>query len=145
MIQRIQSVWLLLAGLFTLAILFFNIYYFTSGAPANLPGGEIRVGNDYLSLVLVVLAAVLPVVAIFMFRNRKRQIMLSLVSIFLLLAFVGVTLWRVAEAGKAATQPAVSSYGVGSILPVISIIMLALAISGIRRDDKLVKSMDRLR
>lgn len=37
------------------------------------------------------------------------------------------------------------NYGIGSVLPVAAIILLIIAISGIRKDEKLVRSVDRLR
>ena len=52
---------------------------------------------------------------------------------------------RVANLSKQTPPVTEGSYWVGAVLPVLSIVFLVLAISGIRRDEKLVRSTDRLR
>jgi uncharacterized membrane protein len=52
---------------------------------------------------------------------------------------------RVSNANNSSSAPTSGSYWIGSILPVLAIIFLIMAIRAIRNDEKLVKSMDRLR
>jgi uncharacterized membrane protein len=87
----------------------------------------------------------LPFITIFMYKQRKRQVSLSLISILTVVSFIALVLWRVANLAKLPVPPTTGSYWIGAVLPVVSFVFLILAISGIRKDDKLVKSVDRLR
>ena len=80
-----------------------------------------------------------------MFGNRKRQRTMALLSMVFTLGFLALTLMRVGNFNNGSSAPANGSYWIGSILPIISVIFLILAIRGIRKDEKLIKSLDRLR
>jgi putative copper export protein len=80
-----------------------------------------------------------------MYKNRKRQISMTVASIIATLAFEGMALNRVSLLEKMVPAPTNGSYWVGSVLPVVSIIFLIMAAIGVRKDEKLVRSMDRLR
>jgi hypothetical protein len=84
-------------------------------------------------------------ITIFMFSNRKRQISLSFFGIVAIVSFMALTLKRVSDLGALTPQPVNASYGAGAVLPVVALVFLFFAILGIRKDNKLVKSMDRLR
>ena len=144
MIQRKQSLWLLLAALFSAGVLYFSLYT-APGATGTTGNVVLRAADHYPSLIIAVVMVLLPLISIFMFKNRKRQTSMTFVSILANIAFVGITLSRVTNLGKLMPPPAPGSYGIGAILPVVSIVLLVLALLGIRKDDKLVKSMDRLR
>jgi hypothetical protein len=63
-------------------------------------------------------------------------------------SFIGVNLMRINNLEKTLTPPPVpgsGSYMPASVMPAVVIVFLILAITGIRKDEKLVKSMDRLR
>ena len=63
-------------------------------------------------------------------------------SILAVISFVTLTLARV---GRIAPPPSSGTYWIGSILPAMAFVFIIMAIFGIRRDEKLVKSVDRLR
>lgn len=145
MIQRKQSLWLFLAALLNSGVLYFPIYKYTTTNVAGAPEQLLRVSDHYPSLILAVVMIFIPLVTIFLFRNRKQQIRMTVYSIVAELAFITALLMRAANLNKLIPAPVSGSYWIGSILPVISLVLLFMAIMGIRRDEKLVKSVDRLR
>lgn len=150
MIQRIQSIWLLIAALFGAGVFLFNIisisYVDVTTGEEVMKGVKLLEYSYLLALLAIVLVA-LPLVAIFMFKNRKRQVNLALLAIVLNIAFIAFHLTFVKDHYlNTLKMPAQStSYGIASFLPVAAIVFLAMAISGIRKDEKLVRSADRLR
>jgi hypothetical protein len=96
-------------------------------------------------LLLALVITVLPFVAIFMFGNRKRQKTITLLSMVFTIGFIALTLLRVSSFNNGTSAPTNGSYWIGSVLPVVSVIFHFLALQGIRKDEKLIKSLDRLR
>ncbi len=145
MIQRKQSVWLLLAALLSAGVFYFDLYQWhmilINGKDGIVP---MRVNDNFPSFLLALVMCVLPLIAIFMFNKRKMQVNMALLSILTTIAFIALQVWRVSLA--VFKQPVTSSsYWIGSVLPVMAIVFLIMAIVGIRKDEKLVKSVDRLR
>lgn len=145
MIQRIQSVWLLLAALLNAGLFFFDIYH----AHVLINGVDtlqrIYVSGDFGLLILALVTVLLPAIAIFLFKNRKQQRSLVLLGIVANIGFIALELMKVANFNSKTPAPANGSYWIGAVLPVISVIFLFMALSGIRKDEKLIKSLDRLR
>jgi len=132
MIQRIQTIWLLLAAVAALATLYVDFYYSTN------PPMEFTAKESIFVLVLNVAVAVLSLVNIFLYKNRKLQLKLSVTAIVvsilsIVLCFLSV---RTSVSGGLALTAVVYF-----IIPVL----LFLAARGINKDEKLVKSVDRLR
>lgn len=145
MIQRKQSLWLLLAALLNAGVLFFDIYRSHSMVNGVDTVNRLRVSDHFPSLLIALVMIALPFIAIFMFGNRRRQTRLAAMSIVATLAFITLSLSRVGSLGKQTPPPTDGSYWIGAIVPVIAVVFLILAIAGIRHDEKLVKSVDRLR
>lgn len=145
MIQRKQSIWLFIAALLNAGVFYFDLYR----AHATINGADIvmplRVADHYPSLLIALVMTALPFVTIFMFGNRKRQMRMSFVGILAIISFITLLLSRVTSLSKLIPPPTSGSYWIGAVLPVIAIVFLIMAIFGIRRDEKLVKSVDRLR
>jgi hypothetical protein len=99
---------------------------------------------DTMPLIIVVLAfVVLMAVSILMYKNRALQIKMVGFGFLLNTVIIILGFWYTdTMADKVNTQP---DYEYGAIIPVISLISLFLAMHGIRKDSKLIKSMDRLR
>jgi hypothetical protein len=93
--------------------------------------------------VLIVLIPVISLATIFFFKKRKFQLQLSRLLIFLagilVIAYIHVS-FRIVSKFDAGLIP-----GFKMILPVLILILSILAYRGIRKDDQLVKSYDRLR
>ncbi len=155
MIQRIQSVFLLLAGLFIAALYLFPMLHtvYAGVIPINIfvtgiyqdAGGEQIHTQTFLALTAVTgLIALIPVVILFMYKNRRQQIALCYSAI---LVMVGYSFW-VSQTVKNAIQQApihTANYGIGMLLAPLSILFILLAIRSIKSDERLVKSADRLR
>lgn len=139
MIQRIQTLWLLLAALVMAGIFYFPVYKFPEGI-------DLTIGNNYLAIALTGLSIILNLVAVFSFKNRKNQKNLCWVNI---LVCLGLLAWLFYSVSAGQAQPintdAGGYYWIGAFLPLVAIIFLLMARSAIRKDEKLIKSMDRLR
>ncbi|MEM9023044.1 MAG: DUF4293 family protein, partial [Bacteroidota bacterium] len=85
-------------------------------------------------------------ITISQFKNRPLQIRLARLSMLLTL-LLWVWFFLHADALASGLNPAepVANYGVSAILPLIALILLFLAARAIRKDDELVRSVDRLR
>ncbi len=145
MIQRTQSLWLFLASLMNAGVLYFDLYKTHTLVNGVDTLGQVRVSDHYPSLLITVVMTMLPLVTIFMFNNRKRQIRMTAFGMVAIAAFISMLLMRVNNLSKLVPPPTSGSYWIGSVLPVIALVFLFMAILGIRRDEKLVKSVDRLR
>lgn len=146
MIQRAQSIWLLLAALLNSGTVFFDLYRYhtvVNGADQML---AIRASQHYPTLLVALVIIILPLVTIFMFNNRKRQLGMCIASMVATCAFIAQTLAYIGSVvAKMNPAPASGSYWIGSVIPAASVILIIMAIIGIKKDDKLVRSMDRLR
>jgi len=155
MIQRIQSIYLLLAGLVILALFLFPLAHgvYINGVPSTISvRGVFQDVNRQLALTQAFTAlmigtavvGVLPIILIFQFKNRKRQVMLCYLYIVLI---IGFTFW-VVQTVKSVTGDltlTTSNFGIGALLSSVSIVLVLVAVKGIQRDEKLIKSADRLR
>jgi glucan phosphoethanolaminetransferase (alkaline phosphatase superfamily) len=93
--------------------------------------------------VLIIIIAAASLITIFIFKNRKVQLWLSLLLIILSAVFVIASIhvsFRIISKFEAKLIP-----GFKMILPILILIFSILAYRGIKKDDKLVKSYDRLR
>ncbi len=157
MIQRIQSIWLFLASATLFALFLFPYLQYSdiggvgkalkiTGVYHGLEGQAIRENFFMLQTAVTVLLGVFPLYIIFKFQNRKQQIRLIVLEVVLILLF-GVWLYGAASTALTEANQFLSArnIGVGFFLLPISIIFLFMAMGGIRKDEKLIKSADRLR
>ena len=93
--------------------------------------------------VVVLLIIILSVVAIFLYKNRKIQIKFALAAVVLSVALTALTAWFAYSAGE--KYQAVLNPGIRTFLPLIILLFSILAFLGIRKDENLVRSYDRLR
>ncbi|WP_149914740.1 DUF4293 domain-containing protein [Sphingobacterium cavernae] len=157
MIQRIQTIWLLLATIVILGLFMFPYLnyidlvglgkkLFVTGEYSAVNNESVKQSNFLLQTIATIVVALVPFVTIFQFKNRKLQIKLIFVSIALI-ALLGVWMYFTSAATLDLISQSfgASNIGVGFFLLPISIIFLAMALGGIRNDEKLIKSADRLR
>lgn len=98
--------------------------------------------SDPVVLSLIVGSVLLTVVSIFNYKKRQQQFVLNRLSIIFNFGLLGVFVYRSLSLPG---ETLLSMKGVGVLLPAISIVFLALANRAIKRDEDLVKSVDRLR
>jgi Domain of unknown function (DUF4293) len=135
MIQRIQTIWLLLAAAASFATLKLSFY---SGNKDNNLFEELTGSSHFLLMILSVAVGLLALITIFLYKNRKLQIRLSLLGIVLQLAVLAVYFQQI----KTYVQ---GNFTLTSAVSFIIPVFFILAWLGIRKDEKLIKSMDRLR
>ncbi len=144
MIQRIQTIWLLLASacLFaSLKISFYagNIITAVEGTSVNTKiFSELNGMYNIITNVLTVSIGVLSFVAIFLYANRKIQIRTILITMLLELLLMF-------EYESCIKKFAEGNYTIGSFLQLLVMIFFILALRGIRKDQKIVAESDRLR
>lgn len=129
MLQRIQTIWTLLAVLAA-------VFLFITGQDVDV-FGNIPVIN--ISCIVLVLTGAL---SIFSFKNRKRQILLNTISIIINVLLIGVLAYWLLNLSGGIQIP---EKGIEPVFPLIAVISLLIANTYIRRDERLVKSVDRLR
>lgn len=129
MLQRIQTIWTLLAVLAA-------VFLFITGQDAII-SDSIPVLNIGC-IVLVIIGAL----SIFSFKNRKRQILLNTISIIINALLIGVLAYWLLNLSGGIQFP---EKGIEPVFPLIAVICLLIANVYIRKDERLVKSVDRLR
>lgn len=129
MLQRIQTIFLIIAAL--------------AAAALHFTGMDVKIlGNHYIVAATTLFSFILSLISIFSYKNRLRQIMLNNFNMMLNALLIGVLLYWLLKLSGGIDFP---EKGIEPIFPVIALICLFLANLNIRRDERLVKSVDRLR
>ena len=139
MIQRFQTLWLLLAAIF--ALLTFKLpFYSGSRIIKNIRQPDVRLdaASQILILVMTGIVILLCFIAIFLYKNRKRQLTLTIINCILSIVLIVLYFLEIQK-----FQTGIISLSCLFTLAVP--IFLFLASRGIWRDEKLIKSLDRLR
>ncbi|GHA27593.1 hypothetical protein GCM10007103_06270 [Salinimicrobium marinum] len=136
MLQRIQTVYLFLAALSSGGLIFvFHLW-------ENSQGEAVYAQDDNMVFILFLISALISLVTIFLFKNRKLQFVLGRLNILLNFILLGLFVyWSLMVPGESS----ISEKGIGMLIPIISIVFLVLANKAIKKDEDLVKSVDRLR
>jgi hypothetical protein len=161
MIQRVQSLYLLAAVLLWSLLFFvpvlifdgggFSLRVFISSAElARSDGSAIETPFTFLPMLSLALAISTASVAIFLFKKRRIQWVVSaMAGVFGLAFFI---LWGLEM--RQALSAVMTDYpelklsalrSLGLMLPVTSVLFIWAAMRGIRKDENLVKSLDRIR
>jgi hypothetical protein len=141
MIQRLQSVWLLLAAAAAFCSLQFSFY--SGNLIAANQAKSFATLNAQSNLLLLILSAgvgIASLIAIFLYKNRKTQLRIVLTT--LLVSIINLALFFM-QTKK--FVPGEGNYNLTAIFAIMVPVFLFFSIRGIRRDEKLVKSLDRLR
>ncbi len=144
MIQRIQSVFFLLAAGSFGAL--FGLPIATSTAPATpfLEDLVFNVLDQPLLAAIAGLGAALALATIFLFRNRTLQVRLGFVVVALAFLLVGISYFQYTNLAAAQSGGGLT-LGPGLFIPAGAILFGWLATFFVRKDEKVVRSMDRLR
>jgi hypothetical protein len=136
MIQRIQSIWLLLAAACAFASFKFSFY---SGTKLNDPLlHNLNASSSFLIMLTTIAVGGVALVTIFLFKKRPLQFWLCVLGI--LLEVVLVFLYY-----RESTVFTQGTYSLTAILQGIVLLGFTLAIAGINKDAKIIKESDRLR
>ena len=137
MLQRIQTIYLLLAFVAT-GVLPFFIPLWTMA-----DGKEYVFMQNQVYVALLGLSTTLTLVRIVSYKKRQNQFVMGRLNIILNLILLGLFVYR--SLNVSGETPAVSEKGIGMFLPIVAIVLLVLANKAIKKDEDLVKSVDRLR
>ncbi len=129
MLQRIQTIWIFLAVLAA-------VFLFITGQDVVI-SDQFPVVN--IACVILVLIGLLSV---FSYKNRKRQILLNTISIIINALLIGVLAYWLLNLSGGIQFP---EKGIEPVFPLIAMICLLIANIYIKKDERLVKSVDRLR
>ena len=135
MLQRIQTLYLLMAAICS-GILSSSTYLIIQD------GVVVGITDSLVYLLLFLGSALLSVISIFLYKSRQTQFVLGRLNIILNFILLGLFVYRLLSLPG---EPANSEKGIGLLLPVFSIVLLVLANKAIKKDELLVKSVDRLR
>ncbi|MCZ4318005.1 DUF4293 family protein [Aequorivita viscosa] len=136
MIQRIQTIYLMVSALIMGALfMWFPIILGEDGT-------VIIDRREPLVLCLIFISIALAIISILSFKKRQTQFVINRLNIISNFVLLGVFVYRSLTLSG---ETLVSEKGIGVLLPIISIVFLVLANKAIKKDEDLVKSVDRLR
>ena len=144
MIQRIQTLYLLCAAIFSGGLIFvFNLWTEKSSkvisAPDLINESSLLLKTIFFSYLI---SALISIISIFLYQNRQLQFVMGRINMLINFYLLGVLIYvSLTVSGEAS----VSEKGIGMFMPIIVIVLLAMANKAIKKDEDLVKSVDRLR
>ncbi|MDD3459140.1 MAG: DUF4293 domain-containing protein [Weeksellaceae bacterium] len=136
MIQRKQSVFLILAAVIS------GVSTWIAQLWKEMDGEWVKPEDNITVGVLFLISTFLSLFALFVFKNRKLQIQLTFMNIILNFLLIGYLIYGLTNLPGEFND---SEKGIGLLTPFAVIAMLMLANHFIRKDEKLVKSVDRFR
>ena len=137
MIQRIQTIYLILALVVTGVLPYlFPLWQLNDGT-------EFYFMSNMLYTVLFGLSTTLSLLCILFYKKRQNQFVMNRLNILLNLILLGLFVYY--SLNLSGETVMVSEKGIGMFLPIVAIVFLVLANKAIKKDEDLVKSVDRLR
>ncbi len=153
MIQRIQTVFLLIAAVLMEMIFFYPLANLLSSESQLYVYGYngLRIANEQHELcikiipVIVLLSVIVFIsfASIFLYKKRIIQMRISFFNMLLMLGYMGLNYYYINNFSK--QLEAVVSYKIFAVFPLIAIIFTYLAIRSIGKDEALIRSIDRIR
>jgi len=144
MIQRIQTVYLLIATLLSGGLIFMLKLWKNEQEINFFVIDSFKSENIVLKVmaVLFFVSAFLTFIAIFQFKKRQLQFVLGRLSILINFIILGIIVYF---SQNLSGEINVSEKGIGLLIPILTILFVAIANKAIKKDEELVKSVDRLR
>jgi len=136
MLQRIQTVYLLIAAVLSGGLIF--VFHLWTTDTDVLVYAKDNV--SYFAMFLG--SAALSLISLFGYKNRKSQFVMNRLNIILNFILLGLFVYQLLITPG---ESHISEKGVGIFIPIFSIVFLVLANKAIKKDEDLVKSVDRLR
>lgn len=155
MIQRIQSVFLFLAAVFSGVLFFTPIAAFEHGADLmrlTVFNVQNQTADQFFSsaytlplLITALLMLIVPVLTIFLYKKRELQLKLSSLNVFLNAILCGLIFLYYSSNIQKTIASETITYLFGTYVPLINMVLSILAMRWIKKDIELIKSIDRLR
>jgi hypothetical protein len=144
MIQRIQTIYLLLSAVLSGGLIWFvDLWRDNDGISFFVIDG-FQTESMALKVMsaLFFLAAVLSIYTLFKYKVRQTQFVLGRLIILINFIILGILVYF---SLMLPGEIQISEKGIGLLIPIFSIVMVVLANKAIKKDEELVKSVDRLR
>ena len=148
MLQRVQTIWLILAAIAVFLTMKFSFYsgMLVLQSGANAVAATVSDGGYHLitatdNFIILILTSALGtgiIINIFLFKHRSIQIRIIIAAIIVECLIVFLYF-------RQTSNYAQGNYNIWAILHILIIIFLILASKGIYNDSKLVKDSNRLR
>ena len=136
MLQRIQTIYMIIS-----ATLLGALYVWFPNIVSE--EGLVVIHNDEPIMLGLIFGSILVTfISIFSYKKRKSQFVINRLNIILNFFLLGVFVYRSLTLSG---EILVSEKGIGVFLPIISIVFLVMANKAIKKDEDLLKSVDRLR
>lgn len=140
MIQRKQTLWLLFSTICS-GLTFKFPFYVGNVLPgtSGVEGPELSAVDNIFLIILTVVTLALALISIFLFKDRKRQIQLTILGLLVAVALIAVYFLyskNFAPGGH---------FAITALLSLFIAVGFFFAIRGIRRDQKLIRDLNRLR
>jgi len=155
MIQRKQTVYLLLSVILMAIYSYMPIgsmqaseqsYTFSIlGLSSSLNNSVVGFTNYWPLIIPFAFTALMNLVAIFMYKRRQQQAKLTILSMFLQLGVLALTIVYAYYLLPLQIDNLKLALQFSLAFPVVNIVLTYLALKGIRKDEALIKSMDRIR
>jgi hypothetical protein len=153
MIQRIQSVFLLIAAVLSALLLSGTLMemkdifgnHYTLGfltMTVSIDGKE-QVQNLWPLAVIIVAVPLASLISIFLYKNRRLQMKFTMASLLLSLGTIFVAGFYLIMLGKKIEMNYI--WHIKAILPLIAAVLFWLAYKAIQKDEEKVRSLDRIR
>jgi hypothetical protein len=154
MIQRIQTIYLLIATLIIGTLFYVPYAEISNGmgaiycfdAKGFYPESAPNAGLIMTSMPIVVLCAIsvlFILVTIFQFKNLARQATFSRINILILIILLGLISYDVWKCTKLITGS--YSMKIALAFPLIAMVLIYMALKAIKKDEQLLKSINRIR
>ena len=157
MIQRVQTIFLAIAAIAAFSIIFLPIW--AKGVEASqseilldaramkyMVGTEMQMETNTIAIsVLAVLSSIVALGSLFSYKDRMKQMKLNLLNALILAGVVGSMVYYLYQGSQIFSPEIQGSFDAGFFMPLVALFCNSMANRFIRKDEKLVKSVDRLR
>ena len=150
MLQRIQSVYLLLASICMVVSLLTHLAVFSIGGEiVNFEAMGFYLNEEIIFstwglFIIGNISAVMSVLIVFLYKKRMLQIRLASMNVFMILGYYGLIAFYIFKRNPE-VESVFQNIGIGMITPFIALILTYLAIRKIGADEALIRSLNRIR
>lgn len=142
MIQRVQSIYLLLIIIFSVGLVF--VFKLWETLDSTIFAFDLFADENRLAKLIPVFfsaSGIIALISLFKFKNRQLQFVLGRIIILINLFLLGILIYLSLNLpGEVSSEK-----GIGMFIPIIVVLFSVLANKAIKKDEDLVKSVDRLR
>ncbi len=144
MIQRIQSIYLIIAILISWLVAFLVPFWVDQNSEVIYLTSLFKNENMvFLSVPLLIIGSgIMSFASLLLYKNRTRQIIGNRLNIVINFLLLGIIVYHLLSLPG---ETVVSEKGIGVFIPLLVVVFLVLSNKAIIKDEKLVKSVDRLR